>query len=54
MNIPISTDDLIIELRKRLRDKCVCSAKGLLPEIEKMYLDLKEQADKDIPLSCIE
>ena len=54
MNIHISTSDLIAELRKRMKDVCVCVARHRLPEIEKLYLECKEKADKDIPLSCIE
>ena len=42
------------ELRKRMKDVCVCVARHRLPEIEKLYLECKEKADKDIPLSCIE
>ena len=54
MNITISTDNLIAELRYRLRDICVCQARVRLKEIDKIYLPLKEQAEKEIPFSCIE
>jgi len=54
MNVPISTEDLIAELRRRLADICVCQARMRLKEIDKLYLPLKAQAEKDIPFSCIE
>jgi len=54
MNVTISTDDLVRELRKRLEAKCVCSSRSILPDIERVYLELKAKADKPIPFSCIE
>ena len=54
MNIRISTDDLLAELRKRMESKCVCESRTFLPQIEAIYLDVKAKAEKEIPLSCIE
>ena len=54
MNIHISTSDLIIELRKRMNDVCVCEVRTRLKEIEKLYMECKEKAEKPIPFSCIE